>query len=97
MATGIWSFPPKLKSQNLDSFYIVRDFYNYFKNHCQIYSIIVLLEHENNNKKLDLKKYSLNIELFLKKNNTKIIFEPGRSIVGNTGILISKITPNQNL
>tara|TARA_B100000795_G_scaffold262836_1_gene241201 strand:+ start:1270 stop:2484 length:1215 start_codon:yes stop_codon:yes gene_type:complete len=50
------------------------------------------IDYENNNKKLDLKKYSLNIELFLKKNNTKIIFEPGRSIVGNTGILISKIT-----
>ena len=30
-------------------------------------------------------------EKFLKNNNSKIIFEPGRSIVGNTGILISTI------
>jgi len=28
---------------------------------------------------------------FLKKNNCKIIFEPGRSIIVNAGILISKI------
>ena len=28
----------------------------------------------------------------IKKNNTKIVFEPGRSIVGNAGYLISRIT-----
>ncbi len=44
-----------------------------------------------NDKKLNLKKYSLNIQNFLKKNNSKIIFEPGRSIIGNAGYLISKI------
>ena len=35
--------------------------------------------------------YSKNISKFVKKNNCKIIFEPGRSIIGNTAILISKI------
>ena len=42
-------------------------------------------------KKLNYKKYNLAIKKFLKKHDTKIIFEPGRSIIGNTGILISKI------
>ena len=45
----------------------------------------------NNNKKLNYKKYSIAIKKFLKKNNSKIIFEPGRSLVGNIGVLISKI------
>ena len=49
------------------------------------------IDYENNKKVLNLKKYSLNIEKFLKNNNSKIIFEPGRSIVGNIGILISTI------
>ena len=49
------------------------------------------IDYENKNKKLNLKKYSLNIKKFLKKNNSKIIFEPGRSIIGNSGFLISKI------
>ena len=43
------------------------------------------------NKKLDYKKYNLAIKKFLKRNKSKIIFEPGRSIVGNIGILISKV------
>ncbi|MBD1152002.1 diaminopimelate decarboxylase [Pelagibacterales bacterium SAG-MED22] len=42
-------------------------------------------------KKLNYKKYNLAIENFLKVHNTKIIFEPGRSIIGNTGTLLSKI------
>ena len=42
-------------------------------------------------KKLNYKKYNLAIKNFLKKHDTKIIFEPGRSIIGNTGTLISKI------
>ena len=42
-------------------------------------------------KKLDYKKYNFAIKNFLKKHETKIIFEPGRSIIGNTGTLISKI------
>jgi len=42
-------------------------------------------------KKLNYKKYNSAIRNFLKKHDTKIIFEPGRSIIGNTGTLISKI------
>ncbi len=44
-----------------------------------------------NGKKLNYNKYNLAIKKFLKKNNSIIIFEPGRSIIGNTGILVSKI------
>jgi diaminopimelate decarboxylase len=50
------------------------------------------IDYENNKKVLNLKKYSLSIKKFLKNNNSKIIFEPGRSIVGNIGTLISRIT-----
>jgi len=42
-------------------------------------------------KKLNYQKYNLAIKNFLKKHDAKIIFEPGRSIIGNTGTLISKI------
>ncbi len=49
------------------------------------------IDYDHNNSKLDFKRYSKNIEKFLKKNNSKIIFEPGRSIIGNTAILITKI------
>ena len=42
-------------------------------------------------KKLNYKKYNSAIKNFLRKHDTKIIFEPGRSIIGNTGTLISKI------
>ena len=49
------------------------------------------IDYAHDNSKLDLKKYSKNIEKFLKTNNCKIIFEPGRSIVGNSAILITKI------
>ena len=45
----------------------------------------------DNSKKLNYKKYNLAIKKFLTRNKTKIIFEPGRSIIGNTGSLISKI------
>ena len=44
----------------------------------------------DNNKKLNYNKYNNAIKKFLKNNNSKIIFEPGRSIIGNTGILIAK-------
>ena len=50
------------------------------------------IDYENNKKILNLKKYSLSIRKFLKNNDSKIIFEPGRSIVGNIGTLISKVT-----
>ena len=49
------------------------------------------IDYEHNNSNLNFKKYSKNIEKFLKTNKSKIIFEPGRSIIGNTGILIKKI------
>ena len=49
------------------------------------------IDYLHNNNKFNLKKYSLNIQKFLKKNNSKIIFEPGRSIIGNAAILVSKI------
>ena len=49
------------------------------------------IDYENNKKVLNLKKYSVSIKKFLKINNSKIIFEPGRSIVGNVGTLISRV------
>ena len=49
------------------------------------------ISYEKNNKKLNFKIYNSLINKFLKKKNCKIIFEPGRSIIGNAGILISKI------
>ncbi len=48
------------------------------------------IDYNHDNSKLDLKKYSQCIEKFLKMNDCKIIFEPGRSIIGNSGILITK-------
>ena len=42
-------------------------------------------------KKLNYDKYNIAIKKFLKKHQSKIIFEPGRSIIGNTGFLISKV------
>ena len=36
-------------------------------------------------------KYNLAIKKFLKKHKSKIIFEPGRSIIGSAGTLISKV------
>ena len=49
------------------------------------------IDYENKNKRLNLNKYSKNIEKILIKNKSKIIFEPGRSIIGNSGFLISKV------
>ena len=49
------------------------------------------IDYAHNNSKLDLNRYSQDINKFLKKNNSKIIFEPGRSIIGNAAILITKI------
>ena len=49
------------------------------------------ISYSKDNKKLSYKKYNLVIKKFLKKYNSKIIFEPGRSIVGNTAALISKV------
>ena len=49
------------------------------------------IDYQHNNKKLNFKKYNQNIQKFLKNKNSKIIFEPGRSIIGNAAILITKI------
>ena len=49
------------------------------------------ISYENNSKKLNYKRYNSAIEKFLKDHESKIIFEPGRSIVGNIGVLISKV------
>ena len=49
------------------------------------------ITYNNQQKKLDYKKYYLAIKKFLNKYKSKIIFEPGRSIIGNTGTLITKI------
>ena len=49
------------------------------------------ISYDNSGKILNYKKYSLAIQKFLKNYKSKIIFEPGRSIVGNTGTLISRV------
>ncbi len=49
------------------------------------------INYGENNQKLNYKKYSNQIDKFVKKNNVKIIFEPGRSIIGNAGYLLTKI------
>ena len=49
------------------------------------------ISYDENNNNLNYKKYNSAIKKFLLLHKSKIIFEPGRSIVGNTGILISKI------
>ncbi len=49
------------------------------------------ISYSKTNKSLNYKKYNNLIKKFLKKNKTKIIFEPGRSIIGNAGWIVSKI------
>ena len=49
------------------------------------------ISYEKSDKKLNYKKYNIAIKKFLKNHKSKIIFEPGRSIIGNTGSLISKV------
>ena len=49
------------------------------------------ISYQNDKKKLNYKKYNQAIKKFLKKHKSKIIFEPGRSIIGNAGILLSKV------
>ena len=59
------------------------------------------IKYNKNDKILNYSKYENLINKFLKKNKSKIIFEPGRSIIGSAGIIISRIiyvkqTKNQN-
>ena len=49
------------------------------------------ISYEKNIKKLNYQKYNIAIKKFLRNHNSNIIFEPGRSIVGNIGSLISKV------
>jgi len=49
------------------------------------------ISYKNTDKKLNYKKYNIVINKFLKTCKSKIIFEPGRSIVGNIGSLVSKV------
>ncbi len=49
------------------------------------------ISYEKKNKEINLNKYAKLVEAFKKKLNCNIIFEPGRSLVGNSGILVSKI------
>jgi len=49
------------------------------------------ISYNDNSKKLNYKKYNIAINKFLKIHKSKIIFEPGRSVIGNTGSLISKV------
>ncbi len=49
------------------------------------------ISYNDNDKTLNYKKYNAAIKNFLKNHKSKIIFEPGRSIIGNTGTLISKV------
>jgi len=49
------------------------------------------IQYNDKSKKLNYTKYNVAIKKFLKKHKSKVIFEPGRSIIGNAGYLISKI------
>jgi len=49
------------------------------------------IPYQNKEKKIDIESYSRLVKKFQKKLNCKIIFEPGRFIVGNAGTLISRI------
>ena len=49
------------------------------------------ISYKNTDKKLNYRKYNIVINKFLKTCKSKIIFEPGRSIVGNIGSLVSKV------
>ena len=49
------------------------------------------IPYQNKEKKIDIGNYSRLVNKFKKKLNCKIIFEPGRFIVGNAGTLVSKI------
>jgi len=49
------------------------------------------ISYRKNDKKLNYQKYNIALKKFLKNHNSKVIFEPGRSIVGNIGSLVSKV------
>ena len=49
------------------------------------------ISYKKKDRKIKLNNYSKLVINFKKRFNCNIIFEPGRSIVGNTGILVSKV------
>ena len=49
------------------------------------------ISYSSKEKQLNLKQYAQLVKKFIKGRNVKIIFEPGRFIIGNTAILITKI------
>jgi diaminopimelate decarboxylase len=49
------------------------------------------ISYNEKSRRLNYVKYNIAVKKFLKRNKLKIIFEPGRSIVGNIGTLITKI------
>ena len=49
------------------------------------------ISYSKKEKQLNLKQYAKLVSKFIKNKNTKIIFEPGRFIVGDAAILITKI------
>ena len=49
------------------------------------------INYTDKEKPINLNKYSKLVHNFSRKLNCRIIFEPGRSIIGDTGLLISKI------
>ena len=49
------------------------------------------IKYSKKDKQINLNNYAKLVYNFKKKLNCDIIFEPGRSLVGNTGILVSKI------
>ena len=49
------------------------------------------ISYTHKNKAFNYKKYNFAIKKFLSNYKSKIIFEPGRAVIGNTGILVSKV------
>ena len=49
------------------------------------------IQYDRKTKVFNYKKYNKIIKKFLKKHNVKIIFEPGRSIIADTAILLSSV------
>ena len=49
------------------------------------------IDYSSKKKTFDFKKLALEIHKFSKRNECKIILEPGRSIIGDTAVLISKV------
>ena len=49
------------------------------------------INYSDKDRALSYNKYCSAINNFLKKHKVKIIFEPGRSIIGNTAVLVSKV------